>query len=125
MKQSKLQIGQPIFLKPIGNMARNRKRHEIIEAEVGTVGKKYFTVKKGAGDDLREYGQFHMDSLLQNLGQYSSNYQGYLSEQAILDEQELKLLLQNIRTHVGTAGQSNLSLNQCRAISKIIKDGNV
>lgn len=117
MKTQKLEIGQTLFFVPIGNAARGGKAGQIFEATVATIGNKFFTVKC---DGMRD-GRFHIGSLLHDGGQYSSNYQGYLSKQAILDEKEQLKLIEEIRRVVGTYGKTNLSFDQCKAISAIIK----
>lgn len=121
MKPKNLKVGQPIFFKPLGNRARGGRGNEILEATIASVATKFFTVKNQELNGEK----FFIDSLMHNGGQYSPQYKGYLSKQDILDETEREKLLTEIRNKIQTVGQSNITLDQCKGIFRILSGNNI
>lgn len=119
MKTDKIKTGQPIFLKPCGNMARGSSGNKLIKATVDKIGNKFFTIK--GASNIRDGEKVHIDSLMHNNGQFSAQFKVYLSEQELSDELELEQSIQYIRSVVGSFGSTRLTLKQCRAIKEIIK----
>jgi hypothetical protein len=88
-----MEVGQKIYLKPIGNAAR--RSTDIIETTVTKVGRKYFEV------EYRPCNRLSIEYLAEDNGQYISNYQGYLSMQEIEDEREAYQLHRLIKQNLG------------------------
>lgn len=105
----KLQIGQDIYLKPIGNAAR--RTSEIKEGKITKIGKKYFEVDAYSG-------RFFIDDLYHDAGEYTSNYRAYFTKQEILDEMEAEKLFAKISTHFRY--RNPFTIDQLKAIDKII-----
>ena len=118
----KLEVGQKVFLKPINNQARYIKDdilNNIEEYEIKKVGRKYFEVWQ----EQREYNtlKFEIEDKSQGIN-YSRNWILYFSVQEIIDEIEADKLTSKIRDLIGQYGKINLSLNQLKRITDIIKE---
>jgi len=105
-----MKIGDKIYLRPMGNAAR-RDTDRIEETTIKSIGRKYFTAED-------RYGRFHLDSFIQDCGQYSANYKAYLNKQDLLDENEKRKLTDTISGYFRFAPK--LSLDQLRKINEII-----
>jgi len=116
MKKEDLKIGQVLYLKPINNASR-RGDGEIKETYITKIGKKYIIVHG-------HYGRYFIDSLLQDAGQYSSNYQAYTTRQQIEEEREMQTLRDKLRKYFdGVWGESRkLTLQQLRKVDNIISE---
>lgn len=110
MGQNELKAGQTIYLKPIGNAGR--RDNKIIETKIAKVGKKYFECEDSW------YGRFYIDTLTQDSGEYTPNYQGYINRQEILDEIETRDLFNKVKQNFQFTNE--LTLEQLRQIDKII-----
>ena len=106
-----MEVGQKIYLKPIGNKARYSQ--EIKEVTIGKVGKKYFELEEN------HYGRFFIDTMSQDCGQYISGYTCYLSLQDIEDEKEALRLLTEIKK-VFSGFNTDLPLSKLKEIDRII-----
>lgn len=84
-----LEVGQTIFLEPRGNAARYNK--DLIETKISKIGKKYFTVTENW------YGRFYIENLMQDRGDYMSEYRAILDKQQLLDEKEESELINFIK----------------------------
>jgi len=115
----KPQIGQRVFLKPVGDAAR-RGNTVIKEYIVSKVGRKYFE----AWDGSWKYSaiKFHIEGLRQ-VTDYSVDYELYFDMQEIIDERECEVLIDDLRKVIGNYGPPKLSLDQLRRINAIIKEG--
>ena len=101
-----LTVGQAVYLKPIGNAAR--RSSEIRTDKVKSIGKKYFYVE-------HHNNRFFIENMSEDMGEYSSNWIAYHSEQDILDERELSENLQWIGKYYKDA-----TLEQTRKVIEIL-----
>ena len=106
-----MEVGQKIYLKPIGNQARYSK--EIKETIISKIGRKYFEVEDSG------YGRFFIDTMNQDCGQYVSGYTCYLSLQEIEHEKEAKILSEKIKK-VFSGFSPDLPLDKLKKIERII-----
>lgn len=117
--KNKLVIGQKVYLIALSDVYG--KKGEIIESEIRTIGKKYYSV---SGLYNIERMKFSIESN-RDISNYVSNFQVYFDKQEIEDEKEYNILLGDLRKIVGQYGKSDLTLAQLRSISKIIDANNV
>lgn len=110
----KLEVGQTVYVKPIGNAARRSTK--IITCKISKVGRKYFEL------DLNWMGRFEIESMTQDNGDYISNYACYLSLQEIEDEKELNELYKDIGSCFNSFSAKNYSLKQLRAVKNILNN---
>ncbi|TVY10004.1 hypothetical protein FPZ49_10995 [Paenibacillus cremeus] len=113
----KVQVGDKVYLKAVGNNARGRKEVYIREDIISKVGRKYFEV----GDGLRPL-KFRIEDKQQKMGGYIADWQLYFSKQEILDEEEVSKLQWEIRKVFDTLGKIDLTLDQLRRIKTIISE---
>lgn len=106
-----MEVGQKIYLKPIGNRARYNEG--IKEVRIGKVGRKYFELEGS------HYGRFFIDTMTQDGGQYMSEYTCYLSLQDIEDEKEALRLFTEIKK-VFSGFNTDLPLSKLKEIDRII-----
>lgn len=110
-----MEIGQKIYLKPIGNAARYGK--DIVETVVTKVGRKYFEVSYPCN-------RIEIESMKDDNGQYISSYVAYLSLQDIEDEKEYYRIHAEIKDNFsGMSYSKQFSLDQLQRILNIIKNG--
>lgn len=112
-----MQVGDKVYLKAVGNLARHRKEVFIKEAEISKVGRKYFEVGEG-----HKPLKFHIEDSKQETGGYIADWELYFSEQEILDEEEFKKLSWEIKSKFDTYGKVQLTLDQLRRIKAIITE---
>lgn len=123
----KLQIGQRVFVKKIGNAARylDQKKAPIEEyveeATVSKIGRKWFKVVCGQSPGL-ELEQFSIETGWHDGGQYSGHYIVYESMQEIYDEIEDEKVLAWVRSQIGNIGYNSISRSKLRAIKAIIEE---
>jgi inorganic pyrophosphatase len=108
--ESKLQPGQTVYVKPIGNAAR--RSSVIEEAVVEAVGKKFFTLEKWTKK------RFYIDTLIEDACQYTPNYKVYLTKQEIEDER----LAANLRREAENGIKAYLTLDQLKRIKTILDE---
>jgi hypothetical protein len=106
-----MEVGQKIFLKPIGNAARGDS--EIKECVITKIGRKYFEV------DPKYYGRFNIESMSQDSGRYISNYQAYLSITEIEEEREAQAIYGSLR-NIFSAYTNRIPLDKLRGIKEIL-----
>ena len=109
----KIQVGQKVYLKPIGNKVRISQN--IRESEIEKIGKKYFYLK----GFNRE--KFSMEDMM-NVSNYVSDWKVYLSIQEIEYEKEYNQLFENIRKTFDHWSGVNFTLDQLRRIKEIIDE---
>lgn len=102
-----MKVGDTIFLEPLSNAARYSK--EIKEDIIEKIGNKYFY--------LKIHGKFNIDSMMQDNGQYSSNYKAYKSRNDLEDKKLYIYLKIKIKEHIE---MDRASLENLIDISKII-----
>jgi hypothetical protein len=108
-----MEIGQTVFVKKVGNAARNRSDNDLIDSDTITkIGNKYFYLSK------YNWCKFSIEQM-RDISDYSSNYLIYLTEQAILDEQELHDKSRDISKHF-EYGNTKLPLEAIRQIFNIV-----
>ena len=111
---SKLEVGQKVFIKPMGNAARYSK--EIKEGVVTKVARKYFWL------DGFYKERFFIDSMVNDGHGYSSDYAVYLSAQEIEDEREAESLRKEIVKLFEWSSSARLTIDQMRRIIAITKE---
>lgn len=113
-----MKTGDKVFLKAVGNKARNRKETYVEEYVVGKIGKKYFEVNNASNGNHSI--KFRLDGLRQHTD-YEPDWALYFSMQEILDEEESERLNRKIREKF-SYGKIDLTLDQLRRISQIINE---
>ena len=109
-----MEIGQKVYLEPIGNNARYSK--EIKESRISKIGRKYFELEE------KYYGRFFIESMSQDCGQYISGYNAYLSMQDIEDKKEAQKLFYEIKK-VFSGFSTEIPLSKLKEIERIINCG--
>lgn len=115
MKRSELNVGQTVYIKPVGNAVGDNS--DIIETKISKIGTKYietecfgdrtkFNISDGKEKD-KGYG-------------YGYDYILYLTKQEIENKKERQELLRNL--HYDWY-RYDLTLDQLRSINAIIDDG--
>jgi len=110
---SELKIGQKLWVRYRGFDRRRDSKAE--EVEITKIGRKYFDVEQ----DGYNRGKYEIETMMQAV---DSNYRNkaYLSIEEINEEDEISKLSNEITTAFRTYGNLPYSLEQLRAISKII-----
>lgn len=121
-----LKVGQTVYLKPQGNTARRLRTIEdilgkVIESKITKIGKKYFYVKSRF--DTHPDMKIDKETMNEH-SNYCSDWKAYLSKQDILDEFEIKSLLQKFSDIFRYGSSKQISLNQLRRIDAIISEDN-
>lgn len=106
-----MEVGQKIYLEPIGNNARYSK--EIKESRISKIGRKYFELEE------KYYGRFFIDSMSQDCGQYMSGYNAYLSIQEIEDKKEAQKIFTELKK-VFSGFSTKIPLFKLKEIERII-----
>jgi len=106
-----MEIGQEIFIEPTNNAARYNK--EVKKCRISKIGKKYFEVEEMNGT------RFFIKDLKHDAGQYTSNYNCYLTLQEIKDKKEAQAIFDNVKK-VFSGWKNKLSLSQLKEIDRII-----
>lgn len=107
-----MEIGQKVYLRPQNNAAR--RSTEIKEATITKVGRKYFEVEP------KWYGRFEIETMYQDGGDYTPNYQAYFSLEEIEEEKELNKLHREVGKFFTGYGKPDISPSQIRAIADIL-----
>lgn len=114
-----MNIGDPVYLKPVGNRARRMNKREQLEAvkqsTIAHIGRKYITLSDAW------YGKFEIESRLQHT-QYTSDWMFYLSMDELNRELEMLAMWDEIKTYFYNApyDRSPLTLEQAKQIHDII-----
>lgn len=114
---SEIKVGMTVFVRPTGaNNTRRMSRKDILdrvkEVKVVKIGRKYFYVE-GMDD------KFDLETL-KHTSEHHYDMQAYLTLQEIKDEMEHADLQDKLRAVFSTYGRIKLTLEQLRAIDKII-----
>lgn len=104
----KPEVGQKVWLKPIGNAARYNKN--IRESEITKVGTKYVECS---------YGKFDFNGVHSN-SPYSPEYVLFFDEQECRDNIQAEVLTSKLKSFFSSFGKIPLTLDQLREIDKII-----
>lgn len=115
----KLKVGHKGLIKTTGNLIRGNREPEIHECEIIKIGRKYFTISFSEFS-FYEKLQFHIDDFTQKTD-YSPDYLFYFDEQHLKDTEEKEKLDYELRKHFSYYKESKFSLEQLRAIKKIIE----
>lgn len=106
-----MEVGQKVYLEPIGNKARYSK--EIKESRISKIGRKYFELED------KYYGRFFIDSMSQDGRQYISGYNAYLSMQEIEDKKEAQKIFGELKK-VFSGFSTGIPLSKLKEIEQII-----
>lgn len=107
----KLHVGQKLYKQ----VAYRNEKPTIKVCEITKIGLKYLYV-----DNDNRY-PIEKDTLIHRSKMYSqNNFQMYLTEQEILDKWETNTLISECKKHFGNYGNLKFTLEQLRAINKII-----
>ena len=117
----KPQVGDTVYLKPINNQMR--RSSEIMEREVKRVGRKYFYVAESKGPFHMEI-KINIETMQEDQGGYSGDWQAYYSLQEIEDEKEQHHLSCVLRDLFGGWSRNGLTLDQLRRIKAITEEDN-
>ena len=117
MTRERPTVGQRVILVPIGYNARHRNTARR-GGTVVTVRRTLFGVQIDGGSSRP------IDFRLETFAEQSDfpGWRVYLSEQEIIDEQEMSELTEILRKTFGGWGRSALTLDQLRRISAITKE---
>ena len=115
-----LKVGQKVFVQPLQSYIGKT----IVEAEVISIGRKYFQVKS-LPKDITGYNKFSKHKFKIeggcNLSEYSSSWQVRLSLQEIEDEKELQTIKEKVYSVFKNYG-CKLSLDKLKRIDAIIEE---
>lgn len=112
-------VGQRIYLKRVGNNARNRKPDDlIVEAEVSKVGRQYFYADIGYARNLK----FSIDEWRHDSGNYSSEWSAYAVKRDIEDEREVSSLARALGDVFAVSRGARLGLDKLRRIAAIVDE---
>ncbi len=112
----KPKVGETLYSLNVGNAAHHREQ-KLTEVEVLSVGRKYFTCRPK--DSKWSATQFHIDTWRQKT-EYSSDECLYETPQEWEDDKEHVALADKIGRLFKVYGRCELTLEQLRAIDKII-----
>src|SRR5687768_12823963 len=101
-----MKVGQTVYLRPQNNAAR--RSSEIKEAVITKVGRKYFEVEP------KWYGRFKVDTMYQDAGHYTPDYQAYLSMEEIEEEKELSKLYDEVSKFFKGYGRPEITTEQIK-----------
>ena len=104
-----MEIGNEIYLEPKSNAARYSK--EIKTVTIKKIGRKYFEVNE-------MNGRFFIDTLEIDGGQYTPEWQGYLSLKHIEDKIESEKICNELRQFFN--GRVGLPIEKMREIRNMI-----
>ncbi|WP_339193965.1 hypothetical protein MKY95_19370 [Paenibacillus sp. FSL P4-0176] len=114
-----MKTGDTVYLKAVGNRARNHKSPEIAEYVIDKIGRKYFDVRSVKNKNT--IITFEIVTKRQRTN-YEPDWKLYFSKQEILDEEETKRITSNLRERFGRYGTVDLTLDQLRRIEQIINE---
>jgi hypothetical protein len=118
----KLEVGQTVWVRKTGNAVYHLRWKEtapddyIVEAQVVTVGRKWFTIDKQFSSE-----RFSLETGGNDGHGYASSYYVYLTKQEILNEFEKNKLCLIVGRNDGWPRR--LTLDQLRRIKAIIEEG--
>lgn len=115
-----MRVGDKVFLKAVGNMARGRKETYIVEYKIEKIGRIYFEVCQEGYESVNPI-KFKIEDRRQHT-EYSPDWKVYFSMQEILDEEEVERLSSKLREKFGSFGRIDLTLDQLRRISRIVNE---
>ena len=110
-----MEVGQNIFIKTVGNCARN-VGSKIIDTTITKVGRKYFEV------EALPRTKFKIETM-REVTNYSVNYIAYESLVAIEEEMESIALNNEIRNAFNGYGKPIYTLDQLRRIKAVLREG--
>ncbi len=119
-KSQLIKVGSTVYLKPINNAARYGRK-DILEKVVLKKGRKYFYVGNTGETEIRRMFKFSLEDMTE-VTEYSPDWELYLSKQDIIDKEEKKKLIFNIRSVFDRWSSVDLTLDQLRRIHAIISE---
>lgn len=128
MELSEFEIGQRVWVRLIGNAARNKSEDELIEEwKVTSVGKKYLYARKIGKNDLytkifiKPESKQLQNVLVESTKSHIQNYLLYKSKEDILEEEETRKLRATVESFF-MKNISDLTREQLEKIMEIIKE---
>ncbi len=117
-KSQLIKVGSTVYLKPINNAARYGRK-DILEKVVLKKGRKYFYVGNTGETETRRMFKFSLEDM-REVTEYSPDWELYLSKQEIIDKEEKKKLMSDIRSVFDRWSTADLTLDQLRRVHEII-----
>ncbi|WP_444559018.1 beta barrel domain-containing protein [Bacillus stercoris] len=119
-KSQLIKVGSTVYLKPINNAARYGRK-DILEKVVLKKGRKYFYVGNTVETETRRMFKFSLEDM-REVTEYSPDWELYLSKQEIIDKEEKKKLMSDIRSVFDRWSTADLTLDQLRRVHEIISE---
>jgi len=119
-KSQLIKVGSTVYLKPINNAARYGRK-DILEKVVLKKGRKYFYVGNTGETETRRMFKFSLEDM-REVTEYSPDWELYLSKQEIIDKEEKKKLMFDIRSVFDRWSTADLTLDQLRRVHEIISE---
>ncbi|WP_413154934.1 hypothetical protein [Bacillus subtilis] len=119
-KSQLIKVGSTVYLKPINNAARYGRK-DILEKVVLKKGRKYFYVGNTGETETRRMFKFSLEDM-KEVTEYSPDWELYLSKQEIIDKEEKKKLMSDIRSVFDRWSTADLTLDQLRRVHEIISE---
>lgn len=110
--------GQTAYI--VGNSRRSRDEFSTVEAEVAKVGRKYVTISGRWGERFREAHNGDMPYLVEET-EYGSPRLLFQSEDAVREYREREELKEWVRVAAGWDKIGRYTLEQLRAVKKILE----
>ncbi|MDR4910655.1 MULTISPECIES: beta barrel domain-containing protein [Bacillus] len=120
MNEEKIKVGATVYLKPVNNAARYGRK-DILEKNVLKKGRKYFYVGNTGETETRRMFKFSLEDMT-HVTEYSADWELYLSKQEIIDQEEKKKLIFDIRSVFDRWSSVDLTLDQLRRVHAIISE---
>ncbi|MCY7947968.1 hypothetical protein P8891_06505 [Bacillus atrophaeus] len=120
MSKERIKVGTPVFLKPVNNAARYGRK-DILEKVVLKKGRKYFYVGNTGETETRRMFKFSLEDMKQ-VTEYSADWELYLSKQEIINQEEKRKLMFDIRSFFNRCSSSDLTLDQLIKVHSIISE---
>ncbi len=102
-------------------MLHDMEIKDILEKVVLKKGRKYFYVGNTGETEIRRMFKFSLEDMTE-VTEYSPDWELYLSKQDIIDKEEKKKLILNIRSVFDRWSSVDLTLDQLRRIHAIISE---
>ncbi|WP_252500843.1 beta barrel domain-containing protein [Bacillus subtilis] len=119
-KSQLIKVGSTVYLKPINNAARYGRK-DILEKVVLKKGRKYFYVGNTGETETKRMFKFSLEDM-KEVTEYSPDWELYLSKQEIIDKEEKKKLMSDIRSVFDRWSTADLTLDQLRRVHEIISE---
>lgn len=112
----KYKVGDTVHVIECGNLRRRSGIVEHYDSNITKVGRKYFYLNVGYGDDVA----FNIDNG-RHKTEYCENFRIVESEKIYLEETEVKKINEMIRNNFSHYGRCKFSLTQLKAVAEILE----